>query len=204
MQPIFIHSLEETTEHKFVKPAKLATYTIGDKLGKKHYWEVIENPKQTVHIMVINRDANTLHLVEQTRVPVAINTRFITGVTVEVCAGLVDKYEGEEDQLVKIAIDEVQEELGYTITKSDIQQIDTILSNVGMSGSVSNLFVAVINNDTPKTTVNPQDGENLKEVILTIEEAMNFVMQVQNTDATTKFLIIGVLINYISKALNEN
>ena len=203
MQPIFIHSINDTFEHKFVKPAKLVAYTIGDKLGKKHYWETMLAPKATVHIMVINKDLNTLHLVKQTRVPVAVNTVLTDGVTIEACAGLVDKYEGDEDQLEKIALDEIKEELGYTLTKEGITLIDVLLSNVGMSASVSNLFLAVIDNNTPKTAVDPQDGENLEEVVLTISEAIDFIQEVENTDATTKYLIAGVLVNYMTRMSNE-
>lgn len=203
MQPIFIHSIDDTADHKFVKPAKLIAYTIGDKLGKKHYWETILAPKATVHIMIINKDTGTLHLVKQTRIPVAVNTEFTDGVTIEACAGLVDKYEGDEDQLEKIALDEIREELGYTLTKENITFIDRLLSNVGMSASVSNLFLAVIDNNTPKTVVDPQDGENLEEVVLTISEAVDFIQEVENTDATTKYLIAGVLVNYMTRMTNE-
>ena len=199
MQPIFINSIDDTFEHKFVKPAKVIGYTIGDKLGKKHYWETMLAPKATVHIIVVNKDTNTLHLVKQTRIPVAVNTHFTDGVTIEACAGLVDKYEGDEDQLEKIALDEVKEELGYTLTKEDITLIDILLSNVGMSASVSNLFLAVIDNNTPKTKVDPQDGENLEEVVLTISEAVDFIQEVENTDATTKYLIAGMLVNYMTR-----
>ncbi len=73
-------------------------------------------------------------MVEQFRPAVYMKNK--NGITVELCAGIIDK----DLSLEEIAKEEIFEECGYMVLASDIQRITSVNSAVGFAGSKQTLF----------------------------------------------------------------
>ena len=202
MKKVFIHDISDTTEHKFVKPAKLAKYTVGNKFGKTHFWELMTEPKDTVHVLVLDTSSSSILLVKQVRIPVLVNQPNIeNGEVIEACAGIIDKYANDGlsdlDRARAIAVDEVHEELGYQINSSMLNTLPYMLSNVGMIGSINYPFFCTVD-DSLFVGQSLQDGEDIDIIKLDASKAsiLTFLSTENRTDAITKYLLQWFLINY--------
>lgn len=213
LPPIFIHKVTEANKPKFVKPARAATYSVGDKLGKTYSWEYTPNPYDTVHILVNNTDNKQLLLVQQVRIPVLINTPSIAeGITAECCAGLIDGfYEApSKKRPLYTAMAEVLEELGYDTIEANYQSLPPILSSVGSTGSVAHLFYAEVTNNQLVGT-NFGDDEFILPLALSyvnyehdsayINDVEEFLATAKNTTAITKYLLSNFQLNNIKTKL---
>lgn len=196
----FIHEVTDTIEPKFIKKAKLAQYSVGDKLGRQFFWEFTPNPHNTVHVLVNNTDTKQLLLVKQIRIPVLINDSAPNGEVIECCAGLIDGFcEAPDNQRPLLtAIAEVREELGYDALESQFEQLPSYLGNVGTSGSICYPFYVEVTNDQFVGT-NLGDGEFIIPYTIDYSSVINihgFLDSTSNhTDATTKYLVSWFLIN---------
>ncbi|XP_022246687.1 uridine diphosphate glucose pyrophosphatase-like isoform X2 [Limulus polyphemus] len=91
------------------------------------------------------------------------------GITIELCAGIVDK----DKCLEEIAKDEILEECGYDVPISSIKKITSFKSGVGVSGSVQTLFYAEVTDGMRQHSGggNTCEGEEIDVVDLTLSEA---------------------------------
>ncbi|XP_076306483.1 uridine diphosphate glucose pyrophosphatase NUDT14-like isoform X3 [Tachypleus tridentatus] len=91
------------------------------------------------------------------------------GITVELCAGIVDK----DKCLEEIAKDEILEECGYDVPISSIKKVTSFKSGVGISGSLQTLFYAEVTDDMRQHSGggNTYEGEEIDVVDMTLSEA---------------------------------
>lgn len=96
-----------------------------------------------------------------------------SGVTYELCAGLVDK---PDLSLEEIARQEVLEECGYDVPASKLKRITSYRSGVGVTGSKQTLFYAEVSDDNCVSAGGgePREGELIEVVKIPLHEAMTF------------------------------
>uniref|UniRef100_A0A3P8UQN8 Uridine diphosphate glucose pyrophosphatase NUDT14 n=1 Tax=Cynoglossus semilaevis TaxID=244447 RepID=A0A3P8UQN8_CYNSE len=96
-----------------------------------------------------------------------------TGVTYELCAGLVDK---PDLSLEEIARQEVLEECGYDVPVSKLRKITSYRSGVGISGAKQTMFYAEVSDDTRVSAGGgePREGELIEVIKVPLHEAMTF------------------------------
>ena len=106
-------------------------------------------------------------MVRQFRPPVYAHNG--DGMTVELCAGLLDK-EGLSPE--EIAIEEIEEECGYRVPKEALRKITSFYTSVGHSGSRQILYYAEV---TEAMRVGPGGGvageEQIEVLEYSVEEA---------------------------------
>lgn len=97
------------------------------------------------------------------------------GVTLELCAGCVDK----KLPLVDIAREELLEECGYRVEGSRLQLLKTFVGAVGVSGSAMHLFYVEVTDDDRATAGggNSEEGERLEVVEMSVDEVRQYMSQ---------------------------
>ncbi|XP_023061559.1 uridine diphosphate glucose pyrophosphatase NUDT14 isoform X2 [Piliocolobus tephrosceles] len=96
------------------------------------------------------------------------------GVTVELCAGLVDQ---PGLSLEEVACKEAWEECGYHLAPSDLRRVATYWSGVGLTGSRQTMFYTEVT-DTQRSGPGgglAEEGELIEVVHLPLEGAQAFV-----------------------------
>ncbi|XP_037084846.1 uridine diphosphate glucose pyrophosphatase NUDT14-like isoform X2 [Pollicipes pollicipes] len=97
------------------------------------------------------------------------------GVTLELCAGCVDK----RKTLLEIAREEVLEECGYDVPLDRFERIKSFVCNEGTSGDLMTVFHVSVT-DTDRTGPgggNPEEGEVIEVVEMTIDQVRQYVSQ---------------------------
>nr|XP_020015069.1 LOW QUALITY PROTEIN: uridine diphosphate glucose pyrophosphatase [Castor canadensis] len=95
------------------------------------------------------------------------------GVTVELCAGLVDQ---PGLSLEEVACKEAWEECGYRLVPSDLRQVATYRSGVGLTGSSQTMFYAEVTDAQRSGTGGglAEEGELIEVVHLPLDGAQAF------------------------------
>jgi UDP-sugar diphosphatase len=140
----------------------LATYNQG---SKQKTWEIVK-VGDSVAILLYHQQKDAFVVVKQFRPPVYANGHK-NGMSVELCAGLVDK----PLSLEQIVIEEVEEECGYKITSKDIQKITSFYTSVGFAGSKQTLYYAVIDESMRVSKGGGIDDEMIEVLFLSQNEA---------------------------------
>lgn len=117
------------------------------------------------------------------------------GVTVELCAGIVDK----NKSWVEIAAEEVQEECGYLVSPDRLETVLTYRSGVGTSGSLQTMFYCEVADSDKACDGGGVDGEIIEVVEYSMEEARQLVTQGASVSSPPSFLL-GVLWFLTNKA----
>jgi UDP-sugar diphosphatase len=156
-----LHPLQDA---HFIK-ASLATYTQD---GVPKDWEVVE-AFDSVAILIYHREHEAFVLVRQFRPAVYLNNR--DGMTVELCAGLVDK----ELSLAQIAREEILEECGYNVPLETIERINTFHTSVGFAGSRQTLYYAEVDEAMQINEGGGIDQEQIEVIELPVAEADAFI-----------------------------
>ncbi len=158
--------LKPLVDGKFIKPS-LATYKIN---GESRSWEVVKS-YDSVAILIYNRDNNSFVCVKQFR-PAVYAHLGDDGVTLELCAGLVDK----NLTLEQIASEEVIEETGYKVDAKELIKIASFHTSVGFSGSKQHLYYVEVDNNRRVTQGGGVVGEEMIEVVeIPISSAREFI-----------------------------
>ncbi|XP_046401376.1 uridine diphosphate glucose pyrophosphatase NUDT14-like isoform X2 [Ischnura elegans] len=91
-----------------------------------------------------------------------------TGLTLELCAGIVDKNKSLEE----IAQDEVLEECGYRVPVTNLQRVIQYRSSVGISGDKQTVFYVEVTDDmrVSQGGGNIEEGEFIEVVEMTIPD----------------------------------
>merc|ERR1719342_1951277 len=97
------------------------------------------------------------------------------GLTLELCAGIIDKEMPE----VEIASEEVEEECGYLVEVEKFYKIVTFPGSVGIAGGSQTLFCVEVTN---KEKIGPggglvEEGEMIQVVEMSIQEAKKYLKQ---------------------------
>lgn len=185
----------------YVKPFRMY-YTQN---GVAKNWDLLK-VHDSVTIIIFNRSTQRLVFVKQFRPAVYYglladaNGRIeqpidvarypaSLGVTVELCAGIVDKTK----PFVEIAREEVLEECGYDVPVDAIEEIMTYRSGVGASGALQKLYYCEVT-DEMRTAQGGGgvDDELIECVDVSVEEARRLVSKGANNPSPPSFLL-GVL-----------
>jgi len=208
MQDLTISDVEVVpcTNSKYIKTSRVRL----NQNGRQRTWDYI-NVHDCVVIMLLNTTRNAFILVRQFRPAlymyinneqtgkerseisedkgeIEIKAPFQTGVSYELCAGLIDKMKPAKE----IAKEEVLEEVGYDISIDQLQEVVTARS-VGIDGRKVTIFYAEVTDDM---IVGPGGGqlseaEEIEVEYLPVEKAKEFVFdesKVKPTSLITAFM----------------
>jgi UDP-sugar diphosphatase len=156
--------LHPLTEANFVKTA-LATYKQN---GIEKSWEIVES-HNSVAILIYHKERETFVLVKQFRPPVY--HRNGDGMTIELCAGLIDK----DKSLEQIAKEEIEEECGFAVPLQSIERITKTLSSVGTSGGHQVIYYAEVNELMRVGQGGGIEDEQIEVVEVPVSEARAFM-----------------------------
>ncbi len=152
--------LQPLVNAKFISTS-FATY---EQEGIQKSWEIVE-AHDSVSILLYHKEKRSFVLVKQFRPAVYLNND--NGMTIELCAGIVDK----ELSLAEIAKEEVEEECGYDIPLSNIKKITSFHTSVGFAGSKQTLYFAEVEESMKVSEGGGVDHEQIEVVYLHIDEA---------------------------------
>jgi UDP-sugar diphosphatase len=152
--------LEPLVDAKFIQTA-FATY---EQNGIAKTWEIVE-AHDSVAILIYHRDKDAFVLVKQFRPAVYLNNN--DGMTVELCAGIVDK----DFSLQQIAKEEIEEECGYDVPLEYIEKITSFHTSVGFAGSKQMLYFVEVDESMKMSEGGGVDLEQIEVVYLPVREA---------------------------------
>ena len=143
----------------------LATYSQN---GISKDWEIVQ-AHDSVAILIYHKEQKSFILVKQFRPAVYLNNS--DGMTVELCAGIVDK----EHSLPQIAREEIEEECGYDVPLEKIERITSFYTSVGFAGSKQMLYYAEVDEGMKVSAGGGVDGEVIEVVTLSIHDAEDMI-----------------------------
>ena len=156
--------LQPLLDAKFISTS-FATY---EQDGIKKSWEIVE-AHDSVAILIYHKEKESFILVKQFRPAVYLNND--NGMTVELCAGIVDK----KLSLEEIAQEEIEEECGYDVPLQDIERITSFHTSVGFAGSKQTLYFAQVDESMKVSEGGGIDHEQIEVVFLPIDEAQKLI-----------------------------
>ncbi len=158
-------ALHPLIKAQYIK-ASLATYRQD---GIEKDWEVVE-ACDSVAILLWHCEHDAFVLVKQFRPAVYLNNH--DGMTVELCAGLVDK---EALSLQEIAREEILEECGYDVPLETIERVTAFHTSVGFAGSRQTLYYAEVDEAMHIHPGGGIDQEQIEVIELPTAEAEAFI-----------------------------
>ena len=156
--------LQPLVNAKFISTS-FATY---EQEGIQKSWEIVE-AHDSVAILIYHKEKRSFVLVKQFRPAVYLNND--NGMTIELCAGIVDK----ALSLAEIVKEEVEEECGYDIPLSNIEKITSFHTSVGFAGSKQTLYFGEVEERMKVSEGGGVDHEQIEVVYLPIDEAKEFL-----------------------------
>ena len=136
--------------------------------GVERDWEVVE-ANDSVAILIYHVQKEAFILVKQFRPAVYLNNN--NGVTVELCAGMVDK----NLSLVQIAKEEIEEECGFDVAVESIEEITSFHTSVGFAGPKQTLYYAEVDECMKISEGGGIDDEQIEVIYLPVSEAKAFM-----------------------------
>jgi len=172
--------LHELKNPKFIE-AGLVTYKQN---GIPKTWEVVK-AHDSVAILIYHKEHNSFVLVKQFRPAVYMKNK--NGLTVELCAGIVDK----DLSLVEIASEEITEECGYLVPIEQIERLTEVNSAVGFAGSKQTLFYAEVDESMHVSEGGGIDTELIEVVEIPTDKVREFIYD--ETIAKTTGLLFALM-----------
>jgi len=157
-------TLDALEDPKFISTAR-ASY---EQNGIAKNWEIVK-AHDSVAILIYHTQENAFILVKQFRPAVYINNS--DGLTVELCAGIVDK----ALSLEQIAKEEIEEECGYTVAVEKIEKITSFYTSVGFAGSKQTLYYVEVDEAMKISEGGGIEGELIEVVKLPVDKAEAFM-----------------------------
>ncbi|XP_035212728.1 uridine diphosphate glucose pyrophosphatase NUDT14-like isoform X2 [Stegodyphus dumicola] len=148
----------ECDESMYLKPARM----LYEQNGIKKSWDLMRI-HDSVGIIIFNVTREVLLFVKQ----------FRPGMTIELCAGIVDKVQS----LAETARDEILEECGYSVPLTSLQRVTSYRSGVGVTGSNQTLFYVEVT-DSMKVSQgggNNYEGEYIEVIEMDLEQAYSLI-----------------------------
>jgi UDP-sugar diphosphatase len=139
----------------------LATY---EQEGIQKSWEIVQ-AHDSVAVLIYHTEIRSFILVKQFRPAVYLNNE--NGMTIELCAGIVDK----DLSLEEIAKEEIEEECGYSVPLEGIKRITSFHTSVGFAGSKQTLYFAEVDESMKVSEGGGVDHEQIEVVYLSVDEA---------------------------------
>jgi UDP-sugar diphosphatase len=155
---------EPLTDPKFVKASRL----IFEKDQRIREWEVVDI-HDSVAVLIYHKEKDAFVLVRQFRPAVYLKNK--DGMTVELCAGLVDK----DKSLKQIVKEEIVEECGYDVKLEDIEKITSFYTAVGFAGGRQTLFYAQVDESMKVSNGGGVDEEEIEVLYLPLKNAKSFI-----------------------------
>ncbi len=149
---------------QYVKSQKL----IFERNGVLRDWEVVDT-YDSVAILLYHKDRESFVLVKQFRP--AIYLKNGDGMTIELCAGLVDK----DKPLKQIAKEEIYEECGYDVPLEKIEKITSFHTAVGFAGGKQTLYFASVDESIRINDGGGLEEEDIEVIYLPKSEAKTFI-----------------------------
>ena len=146
----------ELKNGNFVKPC-FATFKLN---GEDRDWEIVK-ASDSVAILIYNQDSDSFVCVKQFRPAVYLQDKSTTGVTLELCAGILDK----DLSLEEIASEEIYEECGFKVEADKLSKITSFYTSVGFAGSKQHLYFAEVNESMRINAGGGVAGEETIEVV---------------------------------------
>ncbi|KAJ3659251.1 hypothetical protein Zmor_010952 [Zophobas morio] len=155
--------------------------------GMKRTWDLLE-VHDSVAILLHNTQRDTLVFVKQFRPPVYYGSipeedrndvidvsKYPPelGITLEMCAGLVDK----DKPLEQIAKEEILEECGYEVPLSSLVKIGSYRSGVGTLGSLQTAYYCAVTDDMKVSQGGGVGDEIIDVVEMTLPEVKKYIEQ---------------------------
>lgn len=162
--PIKHFKLQPLEDAKFIETS-FATY---EQDGIKKSWEIVQ-AHDSVAILIYHKEKESFILVKQFRPAVYLNNE--NGMTVELCAGIVDK----KLSLAKIAQEEIEEECGYAVSLDAIEKISSFHTSVGFAGSKQTLYFVEVEEHMKISEGGGVDHEKIEVVYVPIKEAQALI-----------------------------
>ncbi len=162
---IKIIKIEPLIDPKYVKPKKI----FFERDGVKKDWEVVET-HDSVAVLLYHKRKKSFVLVKQFRP--AVYFKNDDGMTVELCAGLVDK----DKSLKQITKEEILEECGYDVPLEKIEKITSFYTAVGFAGGKQTLYFAEIDESFQVDEGGGIEDEQIEVFYLKVEDAKAFMM----------------------------
>lgn len=153
-------TLHPLNDAKFVKTA-LAKY---EQNGFLQSWEIVE-AHDSVAVLIYHTQKDVFVLVRQFRPAVYAHNK--EGMSIELCAGIVDK----NMTLEQIIQEEIEEECGYSVPLKQIKKITSFYTSVGFAGSKQTLYYAAVNDAMKVSEGGGVGGEVIEVVELPVAEA---------------------------------
>jgi len=147
-------------------------------------WEVVE-AHDSVAILIYHREHDAFVLVRQFRPAVYLNNH--DGMTIELCAGLVDK----KLTLPQIAKEEIEEECGFDVPATSLEHITSFHTSVGFAGSKQTMFYAEVDESMRVSAGGGIDDELIEVIELSVSKAEHFIYD--ETIAKTPGLMFAFL-----------
>ncbi len=157
--------LQPLTDPKFIETA-FVTYTQND-IEKS--WEVVK-AHDSVAVLIYHKEHHSFVLVKQFRPAVYMNG-VQDGMTVELCAGIVDK----KLTLAEIAMEEIEEECGYAVPLESIERVTKVNNAVGFAGSTQTIFYVEVDESMRVSEGGGIDTELIEVLELPIDEVREFI-----------------------------
>ena len=152
--------LNPLVDPKFIS-ASLVSYEQNE---VKKTWEIVK-AHDSVAILIYHKEKDAFVLVKQFRPAVYLNND--NGMTVELCAGIVDK----ALSLAQIAKEEIEEECGYDVPLEKIERITAFHTSVGFAGSKQVVYYAQVDEGMKVSEGGGIDHEEIEVVYLPLSEA---------------------------------
>ena len=172
--------LTKLKEPKFIK-ASLVNYKQN---GVSKRWEVVK-AHDSVATLIYHKEHNSFVLVKQFRPAVYMKNG--NGLTIEMCAGIIDK----DLSLKEIASEEIMEECGYLVDINSIEKITSVNSAVGFAGSKQTIFYTEVDESMRVGSGGGVDSELIEVIEIPIDEVREFIY---NEDiAKTTGLLFAIL-----------
>ncbi|TMW48909.1 hypothetical protein DOY81_006004 [Sarcophaga bullata] len=178
--------------------------------GKEKNWDLMK-VHDSVSIIIYNTTRQKLIFVKQFR-PAVFHGIVTTdggnisnvdlekyppslGVTMELCAGIVDK----EKSWKEIAKEEILEECGYEVPLERVEEVMTYRSGVGSQGSKQTMYYCEVTDADKCSSGGGVDDELIDVVELSIEEAHKMVQQ-GSVNNSPPSCLLGVMWFLMNKA----
>jgi UDP-sugar diphosphatase len=106
--------------------------------GIKKRWEIVQ-AHDSVSVLLYDRTRDLFVMVRQFRPAVYLHNQ--DGMTVELCAGIIDKEGLTHEQIMR---EEIEEECGYDLPLEALERVTRFYTSVGFAGSAQTLYYAEI------------------------------------------------------------
>jgi UDP-sugar diphosphatase len=163
------NKIEDFKYHPLTDPKFITTSLVSYRQnGVLKHWEVVE-VHDSVAILIYHKTYRHFILVKQFRPAVYVNNN--EGMTIELCAGIVDK----DLTLQEIAKEEIEEECGFDVPLEKIEKITSFHTSVGFAGCKQMLYYAEVDASMKVSEGGGIDGEVIEVITLSKDEVMKLI-----------------------------